>query len=645
MEIISITDLTGNTEPLTGMKSLRRKRKVNGEKAISFTVIPTNENQYSFPMVQEESKIDFDGETYVIKQVKERSVGKIFIKQCEAIHSFFVDLINSHEYSTHNGSMTFMSALDFIFSKTKYTFAIVDSFYAKDWENFGDDNRLSLFQKVLERYESEFIVSGNRVTLRKKIGNDTDFQFRYNYNIKTLERTVDSKGLNTYIKGFGKGIEAEYTSPNASVLGIIHAKPVRDERYTTYDGLMERMKKELQDTPLVSITVDFVDMRRAGFPYDVPNEGDRVPLIYEPMGIDIDTRIMEVEEEFDDNLQVINSNVTLSNYKKDFAGTLFDTVNKAMGNIVGDDGKIKYNVLDDAVKLATEAIKSAQTELKFENGILAINPDNPNEIVAFNSAGIGISRDGGQTFQEALTYQGLVASVGVIGFLSANNIRGGEMMAANGKFRINLDESAIEFYTFDNQRKISSISQARGADGAEITYFTVEKNENGKAAISIGVRNQDGSVGNNIYVDGQSGNVAINGPDFEVHSHTKNYGDVDFGQKLNFVGASFINTKLPGGSWEIENIGGHLGGPIFAPRESGKGSLGNATWVWGEIWAGGWNNVGFDDFIKRTEYQARVESVDRALGAHEKTIDRYTEEVNKRLENAFSRIEALEKRP
>ncbi|MDC2867557.1 phage tail protein [Bacillus sp. BP-3] len=615
MNLLTITDIAGNTEPLTGHTQLRRKRKVNGEKTISFTVIPTNENQYSFPMVQEESKVEFNGETYIIKQVKERSLGKLFIKQCEAIHSFYVDMINSHEYSTRNGSMPIISALDFVFSNTPYTVAIVDSFYAQDWESFGDDNKLSLFQKVLERYEAEFTVSGNRVTIRKKIGIDTDFQFRYNYNIKTLERNVDSKGLSTYIRGYGKGIEAEYTSPNASVLGIIHEKPVRDDRYTTSDGLMERLKKEIQDTPLVSITVDFVDMRRAGYPYDVPNEGDRVPLVYEPMSIDIDTRIMEVDEGFNEKLEVINSNVTLANYKKDFAGTLFQTVNKAMGGILNDDGKIKYNVLDDAVKLATEAIKSAQTELKFENGILAINPDNPNEIVVFNSAGIGISRDGGKTFQEALTYQGLVASVGIIGFISANHIRAGILASHEDTFKIDLDRSAIDFYSI-NKQIATTISQVRAGDRKEITTWAVESVANKEAALSFGKRNDNGSVTQSLYIDGEKGDLYSYAPAFYCHAEPNFLSTSYFKAPVRFEGAGKFETVISGNSWSITNETGFRESAAFNPHQSGSGSIGQAQQVWGEgffynLNAVNLNGTNVSDLINKiNNFDSRLKSLE-----------------------------------
>lgn len=440
MKVLAITDVLGNTEPLVGVNGLTRTRKVNGEKTLSFTVIPTSINEISFSMVQEESKIELDGETYVIKQVIERSIGKTFIKKCEAVHSFFVDLINSYEYNTHDGSMTFNAALSMIFLETPYRYSIQDSFYAEAFENFGEDNRLSLFQKVLERYGAEFYLNGNQVVLKKRIGNDTDFQFRYSYNIKTLERTIDTKGLSTYIKGYGKDIEAEYTSPNATVFGKLHAKPVRDDRYTNMDSLMSRMKSELQDEPLVSIKVDFVDMRRVGFPYDVPNEGDRVPLIYEPMGINVDTRIMQVEEEFDDNLEIIDSNITLANYNKSLSGTVFQTVQKEMNKIIDDDGIVKNSALNQAIQSATTAINNSMTELEYpqNGGIIARSKKNPNYIVRFTSEGIGVSMDNGRTYKTAMTAEGIVAEL-----IQAGEISGSTLRTSSGSNYVHIEKQFI----------------------------------------------------------------------------------------------------------------------------------------------------------------------------------------------------------
>ena len=82
-----------------------------------------------------------------------------------------------------------------------------------------------------------------------------------------------------------------------------------------------------------------------------------------------------------------------------------------------------YNALDEAVKRATEALQSAQTELEFTNGIIARDPDDPNRLVLYNSAGLGISDDGGQTFRQAITYLGVNTDVLTAGQIHTNNIQ------------------------------------------------------------------------------------------------------------------------------------------------------------------------------------------------------------------------------
>ncbi|EMY5507944.1 phage tail protein [Bacillus wiedmannii] len=625
MQTLTITDLQGNTEILTGFKNFKLVRRVNGEKIISFLIYPNEGNHHSFPMVQEEHKVEFKNETYVIKSLTERTIGNTYYKQVECIHDFFVNMINKQKYEVHDGSMQFLDALNFVFKDTGYQPVAIENFYAKDFQNFGKDNRLALLKKVLERYKAEMSISGNIVKFQTRIGEDTDFQFRYNFNIKTFERNVDTKNLGTYIRGYGANeLMREYTSPNKDIFGFIEAPQINDDRFTTPEGMDRALREAIQDTPLVSITVDFVDMRKAGYPYIVPNEGDRVLLIYEPMNIDIETRIMEIEEDYDFNLEPIGCRVTLANYRKDFAGTLLQNVNKTLGEIVTDDGKVRFNVLDEAVKLATEAIKSAQTELFFENGIIAKDKNNPNNLLIINSNGIGISRDGGHTVGEALTFKGLVASIGVVGAFSANNVRAGILKAVNNRFGINLEESSIEFYSLSGS-PASTISQAIGPDGREITYWTIERIRNPKASLSIGVRNSDGSVGNNIFVDGESGNVAINAPFFESHAYGKFFGWCDFAGPINFTPSSYVNSQLQGTSWTIDNIGGHQGA-IFAPKKSGTGSLGTTTWTWAEMWASKWNGVAFSDFTNRGVFEARVKVVDGAFDSVRNTMDRVNKE-------------------
>jgi phage minor structural protein len=457
--VLTITDIYGNTEGLTGYKNLRRYRNVSGEKSLAFFVLPTQQNAHSFEMVAEESIVDFDGEPYRIKQIAEKPRGATYVKEVVAVHTLF-DLIDDHQYATHTGSLTLDSALNFVLNGTGYTWVVADTFATQTWENFGDDNRLALLQDVLKRYGAEFTLAGTQLTFRRKIGNATDFQFRYNYNVKTLARDVNTNNLSTYIKGYGKEIESEYTSPNADIFGIKHAKPVRDERYTTLAGLNERLVAELKDTPEVSITIDFADMRRAGFPYDVPNEGDDVFLIYEPMGIDVEARLMEITELFTESSELpVKTEVTIGNIRRSLNDKFIDfsRTQKQVDGIIDPNGRVKYSVLDGAVQRATEALQSAQTELEFENGIIARSKDNPNHIVLLNSAGIGVSVDGGATFRTAVMGDGIVADLITVGTMLFDRLKGGEMTLGG----IN-NEDGIMTVLDANGEKVAELNASRG---------------------------------------------------------------------------------------------------------------------------------------------------------------------------------------
>ncbi|WP_188048440.1 phage tail protein [Bacillus sp. CH30_1T] len=423
--MLIVTDLNGESESLTGFTKLKRKRRVNGERTIRFILFSLTQNEYAYPLVQQESLIELAGEEYRIKYVKEHMKGKVLIKEVEANHTFF-DLINSRIYTKISGSKSLFEILNFIFKDTDYTFSIVESVPNKTWEEFGEDNRLSLLQDVLKSYSVEFERNGTHLTFKSEIGSKLDVQFRYSHNIKTISHEIDSNDLSTYIKGYGKdGFEVEYYSPLYENYDILHEAPeVRDERYTNADSLLERLKREINDTPNLSITVDYLDLRRNGYPYEVVNEGDYILLIHEPLNIDLDARIVEIEEEFNLMLEPINTKVTLSNYSSNTSDEFvnFSKTQKQVNSLFNGNAKLPYNVLDDAVKRSTEALQSAQTELEFVNGIIGRSKIDPNQLTILNSEGFGISKDGGQTFTEAITADGFNLSAGAIGTLDANNV-------------------------------------------------------------------------------------------------------------------------------------------------------------------------------------------------------------------------------
>lgn len=95
--------------------------------------------------------------------------------------------------------------------------------------------------------------------------------------------------------------------------------------------------------------------------------------------LDIETRIMDIDEEFTEgNAYPIKTNVTLANYRSNMIDKFveFRQTQKQVSGIKDGSKKIPFSALDAAVQCATEALQSAQKELEFENGIIARSKDN-----------------------------------------------------------------------------------------------------------------------------------------------------------------------------------------------------------------------------------------------------------------------------
>lgn len=438
--VLPITDLNGNTELLTNFKGFTRKRRVNGERTIESTILPDDKNAHSYRMVATESILEFDGEDYIIKLMEHISKGTKTQKTVEGVHRFFNDMINAVQYKNHNGSMTFEAACQFVFEDTPYSYIIIGGgFNAQTFENFGRQNRLALFKKLLERYDSEFYINGSTIFFKKEIGVKTDFQYRFGHNIKAISVQDNSHDLVTVIKGYGGTpndngeypVEVEYRSPNIDKFGEWHGDPVFDERFTTEPGMLAHLEKIIMDEPQLSVTIDFAELQASGYNHDIASEGDYGFIIYEPMDdLILEARIVEIIELFDANFKPIKTLVTLSNIRDTMTDvvTRLSKTSKALDRLLSGKDKLPMRALEEAVRRATEMLLGSATELEYtENGIVARSKINPDHLVLVSSAGVGVSVDNGQTFRQAITAEGIVADLIVVGTMLFDRVKGGTL--------------------------------------------------------------------------------------------------------------------------------------------------------------------------------------------------------------------------
>lgn len=313
--------------------------QLNGERTLEFSVINHEMNEFFFAQLKEESRIIFEDETFVVKNIQSTSRGnKTIEKHVTCVHKFYDDMINNVKYKVHTGSITFNDFMDFVFGDTNYNDYQIDGFFrAKNIENLGRDNRISMFNRGITHYEVEFDLEkiGNndvRLVVAEQIGDKTDIQFRYGHNVETITVEVDTKDLSTYIKGYGApGIEAEYTSPNVAAFGKLDSPIVDDERFKTKATLLDEIKKRIIDEPrvFIEITVDEFEKHTNKLTDKPLKVGDSISLIYEPLDdLNVFVRVVKVEPTYNSELEVVTNVLTITNNFDSFLGSYLNEVSK-----------------------------------------------------------------------------------------------------------------------------------------------------------------------------------------------------------------------------------------------------------------------------------------------------------------------------
>ncbi|MFB4471785.1 phage tail protein [Oceanobacillus caeni] len=448
--------------------------ELNGNQSLTFEVWPTKVNSEFIDDISEMWEvIDDNNVVHKIVHCQKQGVGpyspgkKRLKVKIKAIPLFF-DTLNSckrieKEYNEH---MTAQLAFSRIFDGLPFEFVIVGRFDAVQWEGFGGgESRLETFKRALERYKMEFRIVGNIVYLEHRIGRDTSIQYRHKLNASNIAIEIDGTGFWTYAIGYGDyGNEGEgdgetsdwqnaklvreYTSPLAKIpgIGIRQAPSIKDGRITSKTTMDKALKELVEESLKVSVSADIHDLRKQGYPIGQSQVGDRVFLIDERIGLDDEVRIVSQSITKDWKGNVIAENITFGSEgiaKRHQAN--INTAAKQINELIEGRRQLPFSVLDEAVKNATRALQNAQTELIFGgNGIIAKDKKNPNYLTIINSAGVGVSDDGGNTFRQAITGQGINASTIVTGTMVADFIAGGILSSLNGYTTFNLDNGELD---------------------------------------------------------------------------------------------------------------------------------------------------------------------------------------------------------
>lgn len=338
---------------------LKTKNAVNGERSISGTIVS---NKQVLSKLDRGWSFTFDGELYKIIYAKPKDEGKNISLSFDAVHQFFYDFEHSNCYKEFNGSNRFEVYIEAIFKDSGYRYVIEAQAGSIRKENFGNASRLKMFKDIIKAAGLEFSVTGKVVRILKKVGTDLSTVVRKNFNMNELTIEKNIGGFITYKKGLGAWKDeenhdlgrytSEYESPLARIYGRIEGEPVTDERYKETGKLLERLKKEVDESYSISVQLDMEDLTQAGYKYTRPRAGDYIMAINETIDFREKIRIVSYESSYDVTGRLLSHKVTCND---------IGTVQKAItseGSIMRSVSESK-EYAEGALEVATRALVSA----------------------------------------------------------------------------------------------------------------------------------------------------------------------------------------------------------------------------------------------------------------------------------------------
>ena len=409
--------------------------ELNGQEDIELTIHQQKNNSLDLKQVDKLWELDYNNITYKIVYVKQQTRGSGFYLNVRATPLFYWEFSKSIIHENHDGSHTANSAFRTVFDGTGFNFVLVDFSPSVEIEGFGKGaNRLELFKRLLDRYNYEFIIQGRTVYMHHRIGNDTQFIYKYKLNASNVSSTTDASEYFTHIKGFGNfeegeedyfnnaKLKREYTHPLASVVGKWEGSPIVDGRVTQTSTLDEAMAQAVEESLAITIEGTLHDVRKI-YNIAVPVKGDRVWLHDERINLEQEIRLHKIVTTYDEKDNIIACDVTFGSQSiGERHKANINSLSKRFADLL--TGKLKLPIISlEQIGLdMINAIHAASSEITFGDfGMMAISKTNPNHVFGVNSEGWYISQDGGRTPKTIATAQGIYADALFAGTLWLTN--------------------------------------------------------------------------------------------------------------------------------------------------------------------------------------------------------------------------------
>ena len=466
-----LTVISLDNKEYTAISNVPRVQKVNGEREITLSFLHGDINDEFLSDIETGWKANFKGDIYHLFNEKEDKHGN---KEFDAVLDFFHHFNGRwHVDEEENKSMTINDSIRPLFDGSDYVLQIIDNFYANTMSYSKQQNSTERFIYFIGRHNAEFnIPIGTKtVQIRNKIGAQrNDLLIHEDDNLIDFNINTDTGSFCTAIryyydfKATGDSEESTekeptkndvYVSPMASKYGVHYGEPIYDERFSVKANAEQAAKEKQESTWQSSFEI-------GAELFETPlGIGDEIPFVVPSKGINGYIRVVEINETFDEDGELIEATYTFGNeniasqYRKMQYDALQD-----VHDILNGRKPIPYSVLPKAVREATSIINAGDSTQFYyqEDGIYGFNKDNPNWSVRMNANGLGYSVDGGQNYNNAITHLGVVTEALTAGTIDANRVT---IYGDKQTKRVEINGDRIKVWDSSNPDKFTEITPTR----------------------------------------------------------------------------------------------------------------------------------------------------------------------------------------
>ncbi|MCI2773407.1 phage tail protein [Staphylococcus petrasii] len=371
--MLFIRDLKGDEYFVEG--NVKHEREINGDERLDIEIEYTDVNSH-FMNKHDDLKmwiVIFEEKEYRIITSTMSGKGDKYTINCTAI-LYMLDWLNSNRREEKlDGSYNIKEALRLVFDNSPFNFYVADIIDKEQFEGLGaGETRLELLKKFIERFEFEISIQGNTMYFQKQIGVDSNFQYQYKVNATEISVETDASELYTYIEGYGDYSDDEedvtkvakirpgkmennpYIHPIEKIIGHRRVAPaIRDGRVKKTETMVKKMKEAIDNSLNISFTANLNDLAYQGYKYRHAKLGDRVFLVDERIGLNIELRVIKIETSYNQNYQLIDIQITFGS--KNMADMYSSSFNSAISTI-NDVVAGKKQLPDKAMSASSQAM-------------------------------------------------------------------------------------------------------------------------------------------------------------------------------------------------------------------------------------------------------------------------------------------------